>query len=76
MTVITSGPATTTITIPNVLRLSQRAALDTLTAAGAGLPIVEDQYGTNVPRDHVVSPSPAAGAQVPRGTTVTLKIAG
>lgn len=73
---ITSGPATTTITIPNVLRLSQRAALDTLTAAGAGLPIVEDQYGTNVPRDHVVSPSPAAGAQVPRGTTVTLKIAG
>lgn len=76
VTVTTSGPATSTITIPDVVGLSQQAAANALTAAGAGLSIVENQYGTTVPRDHVVSQSPAAGAQVPRGTSVTLKVAG
>ena len=76
VTVNASGPAVSTITIPDVLGLTQQAAVDALTAAGAGLPVVEDQYGTRVPRDHVISQSPAPGARVPRGTTVTLKTAG
>lgn len=76
VTVKTSGPATSTITVPNVVGLSQQAAANALEAAGAGVPVVEDQYGTTVPRDHVISQSPAAGTQAPQGATVTLKIAG
>ena len=76
VTVTTSGPATSTITIPNVVGLSQQAAANALEAAGAGVPVVEDQYGTTVPRDHVISQSPAAGTQAPLGSSVTLKVAG
>jgi hypothetical protein len=75
VTVTTSGPATSTITIPDVRGLSQQAAVDALTAAGAGVPTVENQHGTAVPRDHVISQSPTGGKHVPRGTSVTLKIA-
>jgi hypothetical protein len=76
VTVLSSGPATSTITIPDVVGLSQQAAADALEAAGTGVPVVEDQYGTTVPRDHVISQSPAAGTQAPQGATVTLKVAG
>jgi hypothetical protein len=76
VTVTTTGPATSTITIPNVVGLSQEAAGNALESAGAGVPVVEDQYGTTVPRNHVISQSPAAGTRAPRGSTVTLKIAG
>lgn len=76
VTVTTSGPANATIVIPDVRGLSQQAAVNALLGAGAGVPVVEDQYGTKVPRDHVVSQSPAPGTRVPQGSTVTLMVAG
>jgi len=70
--IVSSGPAA--ITVPNVVGDTQAQASSSIQAAGLAVGTVTQQSSTTVPAGDVISESPAAGAQVNSGQTVSLVI--
>jgi beta-lactam-binding protein with PASTA domain len=68
---VSGGPGQ--VTVPSVEGQPSQQAKAQLTAAGLK-PKVEKQFSDTVPRNDVISASPAPGTTVDRGTTVTLQV--
>jgi uncharacterized protein (TIGR03437 family) len=68
--VISSGPPQ--VNVPNVAGFTQTAAATALQTAGLVLGSVTTQASGTVPAGNVISQNPAAGAQAPQGSAVTL----
>jgi eukaryotic-like serine/threonine-protein kinase len=61
------------VAVPNVAGKTQDAATQALEAAGLQVQ-VETETSTTVPVGTVISQSPAAGENVPKGSTVTITV--
>jgi len=73
--VVSSGaPAPTQVAVPNVVGQTQAAATSAITSAGLTRGTVTQQSSTTVASGSVISESPAAGADVVRGSAVDLVV--
>lgn len=68
---VSSGPAARTV--PNLVGSTQGQAETLLSERGLAISVVAD-YSETVPEGDIISTSPAAGAEVGRGTTVTVVV--
>ncbi|MDP9008795.1 MAG: PASTA domain-containing protein [Pseudomonadota bacterium] len=64
----------TGVGVPNVVGLTQAAAIGTITASGLALGTVTQQSSITVAAGNVISESPSAGTSVASGSTVNLTI--
>ncbi|GEM_PF-330324 len=64
------------IAVPNLVGLSRFKAEHHLEFLGLRLGAVREEAATDVPEGEVVSQSPAPGIPVPRGTEVSIRVAG
>ncbi len=69
--VVSSGPAARTV--PNLVGLTQGQAESQLKERGLAANVAED-FSETVPEGDVISSNPAAGAEVARGSTVTIVV--
>ncbi|MDH3302691.1 MAG: PASTA domain-containing protein [Acidimicrobiia bacterium] len=69
--VVSSGPEARTV--PNLVGLTQGQAETQLSERGLAINIAQD-YSETVPEGDIISTNPAAGAEIARGTTVTVVI--
>jgi hypothetical protein len=69
-----SAPLQTTISVPNVVGLSQAAATSALTGAGLAVGSVTIADSATVASGDVISETPAAGTSVAAGSTVALSV--
>ena len=72
--VISLGPVQTTVTVPNVVGLTQSAAQQAITGAGLVVGTVTQSYNNSVPAGNVISQSPTAGASVAGNSAVNLMV--
>ncbi len=70
----TITPGGASVTVPNVVGLTQAAATTAITGAGLVLGTVTTQPSATVPAGNVISQDPAAGASVATGTSVALVV--
>src|SRR5438552_3746683 len=63
-----------TVSVPNVVGLTQAAAQNAITAAGLTIGTVTTASSTTVPAGNVISQSPAAGMSVAAGSAVALVV--
>ncbi len=63
---------TSTVSVPNVVGLTQAAATSAITGAGLVVGTITTQPSGSVPADHVISQLPLAGASVAAGSAVAL----
>jgi len=70
--VVSSGPAQ--VAVPNVVGMTQAAALTAITNAGLAPGAVTTAASTTVPAGSVISQNPAAGVQVTAGAAVALVV--
>ena len=68
------GPQTGSVTVPNVVGMTQAAAQSTLTSAGLATGTITQAYNSTVVSGNVISQSPASGASVALGTAVNLMV--
>ncbi len=68
------GSGTTMVSVPNVTGSTQAAATTSITAAGLTLGTVTMQSSNTVPSGNVISETPAAAANVAKGTAVALVV--
>ena len=66
--------APVTVTVPNVVGMSQSAAKSAITGAGLTVGTVTEAASQTVPAGAVLSQNPAAGASVTRGSAVNLVV--
>lgn len=71
---VTVSKGAETVTVPDVAGMTQDAATQALAAVGLQVG-VETQTSTTVPEGSVISQAPAAGQDVPKGSTVTITVA-
>lgn len=71
---ISSGPAASSVTIPDVVGDTQSAATSAITSAGLNVGTVTQVCSRTVTAGVVVSESPAAGIQVTAGSAVDLTV--
>lgn len=71
--VVSSGPPPP-VAVPSVVGQSQSAATSALTGAGLAVGSVSTEASSTVASGNVISQTPAAGATVPPGTTVSLVV--
>jgi beta-lactam-binding protein with PASTA domain len=69
---VSSGPPQ--VAVPNVVGLTQTAATTAIADANLTLGTVTTATSTTVPKDSVISQSPAAGTPVVQGSVVTLVV--
>ncbi len=62
-------PPPTNVSVPDVVGLSEAAAVSSLTGVGLTLGVMTEAF-SSAPVGHIVGQSPAAGASVPPGTAV------
>jgi len=62
------------VTVPDVAGMPRADALAALAAAGLAAGEVTEESSKTVPKDHVISQDPAAGASVAPGTPVRLVV--
>src|SRR5205807_9958249 len=74
LVVSTGAPAPTQVAVPNVVGQTQAAATSAITSAGLTRGTVTQQSSTTVASGSVISESPAAGADVVRGSAVNLVV--
>jgi serine/threonine-protein kinase len=67
--VISKGPPP--VVVPNLVDLPRRKAVAALTAVGLKAKV---EAGAFTPLNRVISQSPAAGQEIPKGSTVTIRI--
>ncbi len=67
--VVSKGPPP--VTVPNLIDMPRQKAVTTLQNLGLRVKVVEGDFS---PLNRVISQDPAAGAQVPKGSTVTIRI--
>jgi eukaryotic-like serine/threonine-protein kinase len=67
--VISKGPPP--VVIPNLVDLPRRKAVAALAAVGLKAKV---EAGAFTPLNRVISQSPAAGQEIPKGSTVTIRI--
>jgi beta-lactam-binding protein with PASTA domain len=60
--------------VPNVVGQTEAQAIQALQAAGFTVAPVKQAFDSKVPVGNVISQEPAAGGQVPKGTSVTLTV--
>ena len=70
--VVSSGVAT--VSVPNVIGLTQAAASNAITAAGLTVGTITLQNSASVPAGNVISENPAAGSNVAAGSAVNLVV--
>jgi len=70
--VVSKGPET--VTVPNVVGMTQAAAGTALTGVGLAVGTVIEEYSATVPAGQVMSQTPAAGASVAAGSAVSLVV--
>ena len=71
---LTPGAAPVSVTVPNVVMLTQTAAQTSITSAGLTPGAVTSANSATVPAGLVISQSPAAGSSVAAGTAVALVV--
>jgi beta-lactam-binding protein with PASTA domain len=72
--VVSLGPATVTVTAPNVVGLSQTAAESAISGAGLTLGAVTTANSATVPAGQVISQNPVAGSNVLLNSAVALVV--
>ena len=66
--------AQTTVSVPNVVGMTQTAAQTAITTAKLTVGTVTEQYSTTVAAGNVISQNPAAGASVAQNSAVALVV--
>src|SRR5262249_13629591 len=69
---VTLNVCNTNVTVPNVLRTGDLSARNAITGAGLTVGTVRQVGNCTVAKGDVITQDPAGGAQVPRGTAVSL----
>ncbi|MFN8487878.1 MAG: FG-GAP-like repeat-containing protein [Caldilineaceae bacterium] len=72
--VVSLGPVQTTVTVPNVVGLTQSAAQQAITGAGLTVGTITQSYNNSVPAGNVISQNPTAGALVAGNSAVNLVV--
>jgi len=72
--VVSTGPCQGTVTVPDVVGLTQSAAEAAITAAGLYVGQVTEACSDSVPAGSVISQNPVAGASVQPGSAVDLVV--
>jgi len=62
------------VTVPDIVNMSQVAAISEITTAGLVAGTVTTEYHNTVPQDSVISQNPSAGTSVESGTVVNLLV--
>jgi len=70
---VTVGPGAS-VAAPSLLGLSIDEATQEATTAGLKIDIKSRAYDEQIPEDHVISSSPAGGAQVDSGSTISIVV--
>ncbi|MHC5100820.1 MAG: glycoside hydrolase family 3 N-terminal domain-containing protein [Planctomycetota bacterium] len=73
-TVVSLGPQTTTVTVPNVIGMTQAAAESAITGVGLVMGTVSQAYSETVPLGDTISQNPIGGASVSSGSSVDIVI--
>jgi beta-lactam-binding protein with PASTA domain len=60
------------VTVPNVVGLTNTAAENAITAAGLEVGVWDSEYNSLVPINYIISQDPPVGTSVPVGSSVTL----
>jgi serine/threonine-protein kinase len=69
---VSQGPGDANV--PSVAGRPKNAAMHEITAAGLSIGAIITQSSNSVQRDYAIGTSPVAGAQIPKGTAVTLYV--
>ena len=72
--VVSAGPQTTLVSVPNVVGMTQAAASSALTSAGLTVGTITQAYSSTVASGSVISQTPVSGASVASGTAVNLTV--
>ena len=67
--VVSKGPPP--VPVPNLVDMPRKKAIKSLEKIGLRVRV---EVGTVAPLNRVISQSPAAGTEIPRGSTVTIRI--
>ncbi|MHC5120303.1 MAG: glycoside hydrolase family 3 C-terminal domain-containing protein, partial [Planctomycetota bacterium] len=73
-TVVSLGPQTTTVTVPNVIGMTQAAAESAITGVGLVMGTVSQAYSETVPLGDTISQNPIGGTSVSSGSSVDIVI--
>ncbi|MCH9816500.1 MAG: Stk1 family PASTA domain-containing Ser/Thr kinase [Actinomycetia bacterium] len=69
---VSQGPAP--VDVPNLVGVSEKGALDRLASVGLAGSVTGSDYSESVPDGAVISTSPASGATIKRGDTVSISL--
>ena len=72
--VVSSGPKEKTTMVPNLETLTEEKAQSDIRLSNLNVGEIERVYDDTVPKGYVVGQYPAAGTEVPEGTTVNLQV--
>ena len=72
--VVSSGPEEKTVVVPNLETLTEEKAQSDIRLSNLTVGETERVYDDTVPEGYVVGQYPAAGTEVPEGTTVNLQV--
>ena len=72
--VVSSGPKEKTVVVPNLETLTEEKAQSDIRLSNLTVGETERVYDDTVPEGYVVGQYPAAGTEVPEGTTVNLQV--
>lgn len=72
--VVSLGPKTETVTVPNLAGKTQDAAISALSSAGLSAGNITQSYSSSVMSGYVISQSAASGSTVDKGTTIDFEV--
>ena len=72
--VISQGPKIVLVAVPNVVNMSQNAAISTLEQVGLKVGTVTPEYNDNIEKDCIISQSIPADTQVAQETVINLTV--